>query len=492
MSHETGGVTYQKVDTKYFEQRELRRHAGVWSLWALGVGAVISGEFSGWNLGLATGGWGGLFIAAVVIGIMYFGLVFCIAEMAPALPHTGGAYSFARTTMGPWGGFITGLCENVEYVVTPAVVIFFTGSYLTSIFGTPDAFSPVWWILGYAVFLALNIFGVALSFRVTLVVTFMSLAVLILFYILVLMSPDMSFSKWALNIGSDGAVIDGGGGPFLPLGWAGVGASLPFAVWFFLAIEELPLASEESVDPKRDMPKGIILGMATLLVAALLVLWLNASIPGGSFAYGTSGQPVLDGFSMLVPAGYAKLLSLFAVIGLVASFHTILFAQGRQIYSLSRAGYFPPFLSLTHGTHKTPHVAMLCGSAVGLAIMLFLWFSKGAEQSGVIIGGTLLNMAVFGAMLSYLMQALSFIRLRVTLPNIERPFVNPFGVPGGVVTIAIAVITILYQLSDPVYRVGVLWVAVWFVIAIIYFAVIGRHKLVLSPEERFALEHKEK
>ncbi len=492
MSHETGGVSYQKVDSKYFENRQLRRHAGVWSLWALGVGAVISGEFSGWNLGLATGGWGGLFVATILIAIMYYGLVFCIAEMAPALPHTGGAYSFARTAMGPWGGFITGLCENVEYVVTPAVVIFFTGSYLTGIFGTPAGFQPAWWVIGYGVFLALNIFGVALSFRVTLVVTFLALAVLVIFWILALLSPDLSFTKWASNIGPDGSALPDGGGPFLPFGWAGVGASLPFAVWFFLAIEELPLASEESVDPKRDMPKGIILGMTTLLIAALLVLWLNPSLPQGSAAYGHSGEPILDGFRAMVPASLASVLSLAAVIGLLASFHTIIFAKGRQIFSLSRAGYFPPFLSLTHGVHKTPHVAMLCGSAVALAIMFFLWFAKGAEQSGVIIGGTLLNMAVFGAMLSYLLQALSFILLRIKLPAIERPFVNPFGIAGGVATIVIAAVTILYQLFDPVYRQGVLWVAVWFAIAIIYFALMGRHKLVLSPEEKFAMEHKAK
>ena len=131
------GVTYQRVDAAYFEKRGLRRYAGVASLWALGVGAVISGEFSGWNFGLASGGWGGMLVAAILIAIMYLGLVFCIAEMSPALPHTGGAYSFARTAMGPWGGFITGLCENVEYVLTPAVVVFFIGSYLGSIFGTP-------------------------------------------------------------------------------------------------------------------------------------------------------------------------------------------------------------------------------------------------------------------------------------------------------------------------------------------------------------------
>ncbi|MGH6856001.1 MAG: amino acid permease, partial [Aestuariivirga sp.] len=477
MDQGTGGVSYQKVDSKYFEKRQLKRHAGVWSLWALGVGAVISGEFSGWNLGLATGGWGGLFIATILIAIMYYGLVFCIAEMAPALPHTGGAYSFARTAMGPWGGFITGLCENVEYVVTPAVVIFFTGAYLTGIFGTPAGFQPVWWVIGYGVFLALNIFGVALSFRVTLIVTFLALAVLVIFWILALLSPDLSFGKWAFNIGPDGSALPDGNGPFLPFGWAGVGASLPFAVWFFLAIEELPLASEESVDPKRDMPKGIILGMTTLLAAALLVLWLNPSLPQGSAAYGHSGEPILDGFRAMVPAGLANVLSLAAVIGLVASFHTIIFAKGRQIYSLSRAGYFPPFLSLTHGVHKTPHVAMLCGSAVALAIMLILWFGKGAEQSGVIIGGTLLNMAVFGAMLSYLLQALSFIMLRIKLPDIERPFVSPFGIVGGAATMVIAAVTILYQLSDPVYRQGVLWVAVWFAVAIVYFALFGRRKL---------------
>ena len=94
---------------------------GVWSLWALGVGAVISGQFSGWNLGFAVGGFGGLFWASIIIAAMYLGLIFCLAEMSPALPHTGGAYSFARSAMGPWGGFITGLAENIEYILTPAV-----------------------------------------------------------------------------------------------------------------------------------------------------------------------------------------------------------------------------------------------------------------------------------------------------------------------------------------------------------------------------------
>ncbi|WP_127090238.1 amino acid permease [Aquabacter cavernae] len=488
-TQKSSGVTYTTVDVAYFEQRALKRHARVWSLWALGVGAVISGHFSGWNLGLASGGWGGMFIAAIIIAIMYLGLTFSIAEMSPALPHTGAAYSFARTTMGPWGGFITGLCENVEYVITPAVVVSFIGSYMGSIFGTPPEFQPVYWIFGYMIFVGLNVVGVELSFKVTLVVTLAALACLVAFWVSAI--PVMDFSRWALNIGvsPDGAAIElpNGGGPFLPFGIGGALAAMPFAVWLFLAIEQLPLAAEESVDPKSDMPKGIIAGMATLIVSAFMILWLNSSVANGAFGLSSSLEPLLDGFKAIYGTGIASLLALVAVVGLIASFHTIIYAQGRQIYSLSRAGYFPRALSITHGSRKTPHVAMIAGAVVGLGIMLTIWFALGAEAGAAAIGGTLLNMAVFGAMLSYVMQALSFILMRRNMPHIERPYKSPFGVPGAALTILIALVTIYFQLSDPIYRNGVIGVAIWFAVGIAYFAAVGRHKLVLSPEEEFAM-----
>src|SRR5512143_3587593 len=144
-SNRVGGVTYREADAAYFAKRGLRRHAGVWSLWALGVGAVISGLFSGWNVGIASGGFGGLLCAAAIVTAMYLGLIYSLAEMSPALPHTGGAYSFARSALGPWGGFITGVAENIEYVLTPAVIVYFIGTYLTAIFETPAAFQPLWW-----------------------------------------------------------------------------------------------------------------------------------------------------------------------------------------------------------------------------------------------------------------------------------------------------------------------------------------------------------
>jgi ethanolamine permease len=496
-----GSVTYQNAGKDYFEKRGLKRHARVWSLWALGVGAVISGHFSGWNFGIAVGGWGGLFIAAIIIAIMYLGLIFSLAEMSPALPHTGGAYSFARSALGPWGGFITGLAESIEYIMTPAVIVFFIGSYVTGIleavgFEAAKSFQPLWWIGCYLLFVALNYWGVSLSFKVSVTVTLLALTVLVIFWISAI--PYADFGRWALNIGvgADGAIVElpEGGGAFLPLGWKGVLAALPFAVWLFLAIEELPLAAEESVDPKRDMPKGLIFGLFTLIVSAVMIMLLNASIgspePGklhGAFSLATSAEPLLDGFRVIYGDDIALLLSLMAIIGLIASFHTIIFAFGRQIYSLSRAGYYPAVMSLTHGQRKTPHIALFTGAVIGLSIIMIVWFVLGAEKGGAKIGATLLNMAVFGAMISYAFQGISFIALRKRFPNIERPYRSPLGIGGASATVLIALVTLWYQLQDPLYREGVFAALAWYVLGILYFAFVGRHKLVLSPEEEFAV-----
>src|SRR3954466_16204503 len=162
-----GADSYVEAEVEYFARRALRRHAAFWSIWALGVGAVISGDFYGWNAGLTTGGIGGLLIATAVIAVMYYGLIYSIAEMAPTLPHTGGAYSFARSSMGPWGGFVTGLAENIEYVITPAVVVAAMGVLMQDIMkdifniaGSPWWNSqPFWWLVFYVIFVTINVVG---------------------------------------------------------------------------------------------------------------------------------------------------------------------------------------------------------------------------------------------------------------------------------------------------------------------------------------------
>ncbi|HET9474255.1 MAG TPA: hypothetical protein VFO82_10195, partial [Steroidobacteraceae bacterium] len=134
-----------------------------------------------------------------------------------------------------------------------------------------------------------------------------------------------------------------------------------------------------------------------------------------------------------------------------------------------------------------PHVALYAGTILGFLTMLIVWYVAPEDKRGAVIGGTLLNMAVFGAMISYAMQGLSFVLLRKNMPNIVRPYRSPIGVPGAMVTIVVALVTLYYQLQDPVYRIGVYAVAVFYALGIVYFALYGRNQLILSPEEEFAL-----
>ncbi len=445
-------------------------------MWALGVGAVISGDFSGWNLGIGQAGFGGFLIAAVVITLMYLGLCFSIAEMSPALPHTGGAYSFGRTAMGPWGGYVTGLAENMEYISTTAVVCYFTAAYLQNIFGTPASAQPLWWLGLYVFFVGLNIFGVEASLKFVVLITLLALAILVLFYISAI--PHFSWEKlWNIE-------PEPGHSVFLPMGWSGVGYALPFAIWLYLAIEQLPLAAEEATDVKRDMPRGLIWGLLTLIGTAVLIIFLNTGIGGGAAYFGSqTEEPLLDGFKLTLGVSSGKVLGLVAVAGLIASFHAIIYAFGRNIYSLSRAGYFPHWLSLTHKNRKTPHVALICGALVGYAVLMVLYI---IGDSGA-FGGVILNMAVFGAVIAYIMQMLSFLILRSRFAHLDRPYVSPMGRFGAWLALGISLLTLVWLFLNPDFRLGVVGVAIWFMLGLAYFAFYGRKTMVLSPEEEFAI-----
>ncbi len=465
-------ATYTAADEEYLAQRGLRRHARVWHLWAMGVGAVISGDFFGWNFGMAVGGFGGMLAAVAVMTVMYVGLCLSIAEMSPALPHAGGAYSFARTAMGPWGGYITGLAENMEYILTPAVIVVGIGGYLGAIFGTPAAWNPLWWLACYGLFVALNVWGVEISFHATVTVTLIALAVLAVFWFGA--APHFDLARWA--------------SPYFPAGRSRVGATLaqlPFALWLYLGIEQLPLAAEESHDPKRDIPRGILYGLATLIAVSFLTVILSAGMAPGVAKVAASNEPLFLGFQTIFGKGLTtRALALAACAGLIASFHAIIFAYGRQIYSLSRAGYFPQWLSVTDGTRKTPHRALIAGSALGYAAALAIRFTPQSSP----VGAVLLNMAVFGAVLAYILQMASFIALRLRFPQMARPYVSVAGIPGAAIAGMVAAATLVMLFRNQDYNKGVIGAAVWFLLGVVYYAAYARKHLVLAPEEQAAFE----
>lgn len=482
------GVTYQTVQAGYFENRQLKRHAGLFTLWMMGVGAVVAGEYSGWNIGLSQAGFGGMLVATLVIGFMYICLCSSIGEMSAALPHTGGAYSFARTALGPWGGFTTGLAENIEFVLAPGANMFFMSAYLSAIFGTPPEWLPVWWVAGYALMLGLSLRGQELSMRVVVIITVAAVAVLAFFFVAAVPFVDFATNALDIGLGPEGMPVElaAGNGPWFPFGFTGIMLALPFGVYMFLAVEQLPLTAEESRNPVRDMPRALILSIVTLIVLALGVLFFSASIPNGSFAMGRSGEPLLDGFRTIFGDGWAKVLAGVAVVGLAASFLAGSFASGRNVYSLSRAGYLPTALSVTGTKTKAPNLALATGSGLALSMLLVVWY-LGGNRNAAFMGGFLVSMIVFAGMISYILQSISFIRLRALYPDIARPFKSPLGRFGAWLTIVVCIVTLAYQFFDPVYRWAAVAATLWYVLGVAYFAFYRRHRLVLSPEEEFAV-----
>ena len=218
------------------------------------------------------------------------------------------------------------------------------------------------------------------------------------------------------------------------------------------------------------------------------MLLLNTGIAPGADGIKTSGEPLLEGFrTTLGSETGAAILGLFALTGLIASFHTIIFAYGRNIFSLSRAGYYPHWLSLTHGRRQTPYVALIAGAVVGYGLAFLLHQATENEWLGGNLSAALLSMAVAGAVISYFLQMCAFILLRRRMPHIERPYRSPVGEWGAAVAAVIALISLAALFWRDDYRPGVIGVAVFYALALAYFAASGRNKLVLSPEEEFAM-----
>jgi len=462
-SHSIRGVEGHRESHDYLQKRQLKKGTAGWVLLAsLGVGYVISGDYSGWNFGLAQGGFGGLAIAAVVIAGMYLALVLGMAELSSALPAAGGGYTFARRALGPWGGFATGTAILIEYAIAPAAIATFIGAYVESLelFGIQDG----WWIYlaVYAVFIGIHLSGVGEALKVMSVITGIALVGLVIFAIAAISQFDAS------NLTDIDVTDAAGASALLPFGVLGIWAAIPFAIWFFLAIEGVPLAAEETADPERNVPRGIIAAMVVLLVTCMTVLVL-ATGAGGAAAMSDSGNPLVEA---LGEGAMAKVVNYIGLAGLIASFFSIIYAYSRQLFALSRAGYLPTVLSVTN-SRKSPTLALVVPGVIGFLLSL----------TGQ--GALLLNMAVFGAALSYVLIMVSHIVLRRREPDMPRPYRTPGGVFTTGFALVIAVLAVIATFM--VDSVAALWCLLVFAAFMAYFGLYSRHRLVAnSPDEEFA------
>jgi ethanolamine permease len=464
------GVDYQEVSADYMQHRQLQSGAAGWLLLAgLGVAYVISGDFAGWNFGLDQGGFGGLLVATVLMAVMYTTMVFGLAEMASTIPVAGAGYGFARRALGPLGGFATGTAILIEYAIAPAAIVVFIGGYVEALglFGLTSGW-PVY-LVCYAIFVGIHLVGVGEALRLMFAITAVAVVALVVFVVAMIPKFDPSnLTDIAVDTGAAGASA------LFPFGVAGTLAALVYGIWFFLAIEGVPLAAEEARDPRRDMPKGIIAGMVTLLVFAAFIL-LVAPGGAGADALRTSTNPLPE--ALRIAYGGDTWMSTFVnyvgLAGLVASFFSIIYAYSRQLFALSRAGYLPKWLSVT-GKRHTPYLALIVPGTIGFLL-----------ASITQAGDRMIQIAVFGATVSYVLMNLSHIVLRRREPDLERPY----RTPGGTVTTGVSLVLAVAALVA-VFLVDVtaaLIVAGVFVAFLAYFWFYSRHHLVAgAPEEEFA------
>lgn len=390
---------------------QLKPALGTLHLWGIAVGLVISGEYFGWSYGWGVAGTLGFLVTALIIAAMYTAFIFSFTELTTAIPHAGGPFAYSSRAFGEKGGLIAGLATLIEFVFAPPAIAMAIGAYLNVQY---PALDPKLAAVGaYITFMTLNILGVKLAATFELVVTV--LAVLELLVFMGVVAPGFSFSNFALN---GWAGSDTFGMPAI----TGIFAAIPFAIWFFLAIEGAAMAAEEAKDPKRTIPKAYTTGILTLVVLAIGVMLFAGGV-GDWRTLSNINDPLPQAMKMVVGenSGWLHMLVWIGLFGLVASFHGIILGYSRQFFALARAGYLPVGLAKL-SRFQTPHRAIIAGGVVGVAAI----YSDGLiNLQGMSLTAAMITMSVFGAIVMYIMSMLSLFRLRRTEPNLPRSYRAP-------------------------------------------------------------------
>lgn len=395
--------------------QSLDRTLGPLMLWGLGVGYVISGMYFGWNLGLEKGGTLGLAVATFFIIIMYLTFTFSYTELACAIPKAGGAFDYAIRGLGKNWGFLGGMAQNIEFIFAPPAIAFAIGAYLNIFIPSVSILTIA--IIAYFIFTALNIYGVKAAASFELIITIIAVAELLIFAGAAV--PHFEMANLTKNA--------------LPNGWSGAFAAIPFAIWFFLAIEGVANVAEETVNPQRNILIGFGSAILTLVALCLLTFATSVGIDGWeTIVYDADGNASDSPLPLALARAYGEdhylytLVTSIGLFGLVASFHGIILAGGRSTFEFGRVGFAPKFLGDVQEKFKTPAKALVFNMGIGI---IALYTGKTAD---------IITIACFGALSLYIISMVSMLALRRKEPNLERPFKVPFYPYSPIIALIIA------------------------------------------------------
>jgi ethanolamine permease len=399
-------------------------------LWGIAVGLVISGEYFGWSYGWAQAGTLGFLITTVFIALMYTTFIFSFTELTTAIPHAGGPFAYAYRAFGPLGGFVGGFSTLIEFVFAPPAIALAIGAYLNVQFPALDPRTAA--TGAYVIFMALNIAGVTIAATFELVVTLLAIIELLIFMGVV--SRGFAWSHFTAH-GWAGAER-----PSLTT-LSGIFAAIPFAIWFFLAIEGAAMAAEEAKEPARTIPCAYIGGILTLVVLAFGTM-IFAGAVGDWTALANINDPLPQAMKIVVGAssGWLHLLVWIGLLGLIASFHGIIMGYSRQIFALARANLLPRVLASIHPRWRTPHLAILAGGAVGIGA---IYSDKFVTIAGQPLTASIVTMSALGAIVMYITSLLSLMRLRRREPQLKRPFRAPLYPLFPLMALLIAVVSLI-------------------------------------------------
>lgn len=364
---------------------------------AIGVSIVIAGQFSGWNFGLEYG-WSNMCIAFAIMFLFYLGFSQCISEMAATWPNAGGLSSFVRRAFGNLAGSFSGITIGLALISCAGVVATFIVGYAASLFTMNESLIK----------LILFIFVVAISARgakdlvsITLIVGAIAVATLFAFS----GGVASSFNVDNLEISN------------IPISLVGIAAAIPFALWMFVGIEHTVSCSEETKNPARDIPKGLILG---LLILASTAICLLLAAPG---AVGTSQlinvlDPLLAGIGAQQVV-LKNIVTFGVLLGLLAGFFSIVYSASRQLFDVAREGVIPSVIAKVN-KNGTPIYSVLFVAIAGFGISLL-------DPERVMLG--VVVMFTF----TYVLTSAAFIYLRRSHAHVERTYKAVGGVYLGYV-----------------------------------------------------------
>jgi ethanolamine permease len=412
-------------ETVSHEGPALERKLGPVMLWGLGVGYVISGMYFGWNLGLPVGGTLGLAIATLFIIVMYLCFTFSYTELACAIPKAGGAFVYARRSHGNNLGFLAGMAQVVEFVFAPPAIAAAIGAYFHLFI--PGVSTMTIAIVAYILFTLLNISGVKAAAQFELFITILAVGELLIFSGVTL--PHFEAANLSINA--------------FPHGVGGIFAAIPFAIWFFLAIEGVANVAEETINPQKNVLIGFGSAIATLVVLAILTFVSSVGVSGWEgIVYPTPGADASDSplplaLSHIVGNNHLlyHMLIFIGLFGLVASFHGIILAAGRAVYEMGKENFLPLALGKINKRFHTPAVALIANMVVGI-IALF------TGRTGEII-----TISVFGALTLYIISMISMFKLRKSEPDMVRPFkvpLYPFTPIVAIIIASVAMLAVIY------------------------------------------------